>query len=334
MTKGARAERSRIRRLLVAVSGVCVLAAVGAPTAAALSELTESRLPVPEIAGLPETDVTEATGEPFSLTPDTSALDETAGPVLAAAEASADGLPQTTENLAQAAAPTLARSTETLAQATGPVLEPVQQSQLLPETVDTLAGVIESAVPPAVESLPLVEAVTEPRPQRTLPPRNSVRETPASPIGIDASDTAIPPPAQHSIVTSTPELRVALSPSTTSNFEKPIASTRRALRAPLRVNSSSTLRGLPSVPSGGEDATGTSAAATASPVPRDPVPFAPGSPLSGLASASASAGAGALLLAALAATLLLAAPGLGRRLRPKLAPWPQPIPQLSLERPG
>jgi hypothetical protein len=46
-------------------------------------------------------------------------------------------------------------------------------------------------------------------------------------------------------------------------------------------------------------------------------------------------GAGiAILLAALAAGLLLAAPGLGRRLRPRLAPWRLPTLHLSLERPG
>jgi hypothetical protein len=69
-------------------------------------------------------------------------------------------------------------------------------------------------------------------------------------------------------------------------------------------------------------------------------PSAPGAPPSGplgfLAAISAAFASSAALLyvAALAAALLPAAPGLSRRLRLGLAPWPLPIPLGSLERPG
>jgi hypothetical protein len=79
-------------------------------------------------------------------------------------------------------------------------------------------------------------------------------------------------------------------------------------------------------------------AASASRAPRAPTTPTPGGPLGILSTAFASGtGGGALfvfLLAALAAALHLAAPGLGRRLRSALAPWPLPILELSLERPG
>jgi hypothetical protein len=60
----------------------------------------------------------------------------------------------------------------------------------------------------------------------------------------------------------------------------------------------------------------------------------PGSGGTGLSFTGGSGAGIAILLAALAAGLFLAAPGLGRRLRPRLAPWPLPTLHLSLERPG
>jgi hypothetical protein len=76
--------------------------------------------------------------------------------------------------------------------------------------------------------------------------------------------------------------------------------------------------------------------ATASPS-RESQPFGPARP-HGFPASAGTAGAGggstAPLFAALAAILLLAAPGLGRRLRLRLAPRPLPILATSLERPG
>jgi hypothetical protein len=69
---------------------------------------------------------------------------------------------------------------------------------------------------------------------------------------------------------------------------------------------------------------------------RTPAPTGPWGPLGSLTSVSAAPGSGAMLVffAALAAIFLLAAPGVGRRLRPALAPWPLPLSLASLERPG
>jgi hypothetical protein len=50
--------------------------------------------------------------------------------------------------------------------------------------------------------------------------------------------------------------------------------------------------------------------------------------------AVAGGAGGSLFVAAVLAAFLLAAPGLSRRLRLGLAPWPRPIPLPSLERPG
>jgi DNA polymerase III subunit gamma/tau len=66
-----------------------------------------------------------------------------------------------------------------------------------------------------------------------------------------------------------------------------------------------------------------------------PTPRVPAEPFSGvLPTASGAAGSFAAVLAALAAFLIVAAPGLGRWLRPRLVFWPQPMLDLSLERPG
>jgi hypothetical protein len=68
---------------------------------------------------------------------------------------------------------------------------------------------------------------------------------------------------------------------------------------------------------------------------REPVRDLPSPPVSGLVpSATAGAGAVSTFLAALAAVLFLAAPGIGRLLRSRLPSPPQPLLSLSLERPG
>jgi hypothetical protein len=68
---------------------------------------------------------------------------------------------------------------------------------------------------------------------------------------------------------------------------------------------------------------------------REPLRDPPSPPVSGLVS-SAAAGAGSVStsLAALAAVLFLAAPGIGRVLRSRLPSPPQPLLNPSLERPG
>jgi hypothetical protein len=70
--------------------------------------------------------------------------------------------------------------------------------------------------------------------------------------------------------------------------------------------------------------------------PDTPAPNVPPGPIGLLAAISAAFASSAALLfvAALAAAFLLVAPGLGRRLRPRLASRPLPIYLTSLERPG
>ena len=66
-----------------------------------------------------------------------------------------------------------------------------------------------------------------------------------------------------------------------------------------------------------------------------PAPSTPAELFRGLLPAASGVGGSfAAVLATLAALLIVAAPGLGRWLRPRLVSWPQPILDLSLERPG
>ncbi len=262
---------------------------------------------------------------------------------------------------------TVEKATETLSETTAPVLDHVQQAQLLSGAVETLTAVTESPGVP----LPL----TQPLPPETLPVLGAALDatTPAL-RGVDV--TTKTEAVRHLLETTQPVVTAASTPPVatdvparessplaeigparaveTSPFvppppplsateRAPISSSREKLALPPNGTSevrspdvgSADFLALP-VPGGYEISGPNSGGTTASSSPRIPQPFAPGGPLSGLASASATAGAGALvpLLAALAAALLLAAPGLGRRLRPGLAPWPQPILPLSLERPG
>ena len=162
---GARVTLPRFRRLAVAVGAVCLGAAIGAPTAAA-----ELGLP-----GLGATNAT-ATGLDAPLSDITATLSETTAAPLA----------QVTETLEQATAPTLIETTETVA----PLLEPARETQLLPATVETLGAVTESVVTPVAETLPVVEAVTQPLLQETLPTLSSTLDSAAPLSGArDAAST-------------------------------------------------------------------------------------------------------------------------------------------------
>lgn len=334
--KEAHAENSRLSRLLVVAGGVCLLAAAGAPTAAAglgLSDATES--------GLPATAAIQGAAETLLGAAELDVAAQVRDQPLP--EAPAGTIAQATNVLAQTAAPTLAQTSETLAQVTTPVLEPVQQTPLLPATLDTLSAVTESVVSPVAETLAVVESGRPPQLQQAGDELGPALETRAPVLGaLGEADTTAPraegaPGVSEEkpvLAAPTPELPAALPGATSPDRARPTPPARKALGMSLNDPAVALLT-LPSVPGGHEGSTGDLRGAKASaPLPSAPAPFSPGGPLSGLAPASASAGAGVLLLAALAATLFLAAPGLGRRLRPRLAPWPQPIPQFSLERPG
>jgi hypothetical protein len=308
--KEERAAIPRIRRLAVVVGALFVLAAVGAPTAAA-----ELGLPEQAESGL-----------------DAQLREATTGT-----------LTQATETVDQTAAPTPTQAAETLAQTTAPVLEPVRQAQLLPGTAETIEAVTESVVEPVAETLPVAEAATQPLLRQTRSTLDSVIEATAPAHGaLDVAtdaprtasapveETVAAPREEQAIVEAVSERPVARTPDS-SDRDELTTSPRRAPGVPLASPAPSDFSALPSLT--GADLGGAKASPS---LPSAPAPFAPGAPLSGFASASAAAGAGvfALLLAALAGALIMAAPGLGRRLRPGLAPGPQPIPQLSLERPG
>jgi hypothetical protein len=246
-------------------------------------------------------------------------------------------LSDTAATLSEIAAAPLVQATESLEQTAGNALEPARTTQLLPATVETLAVVTESVVAPVAETLPALEPVLE----TTAPLSRALQGTPAT----DAPSTPGAAPEKTASAGTGDEVSMAAvvldlpiaSAPTSIDRDKRTVPTRRVARVSPTGSGLNGVPTLPDLPGAAENTTSTSGGAEASPPPPStPPPFAPGGPLSGLASAFASAGAGALvlLLAALAAAPILAVPGLGRRLRLTLAPWPQPILQLSLERPG
>ena len=163
----------------------------------------------------------------------------------------------------------------------------------------------------------------------------SPASTPPQAAQAEAASVLEPPAARGpTTVNDTFETGAAPVWATTSPSPQPLRPTPRDFQTP-RIPWPGVSITLPSAPVGDLDVTPRGGMAMSS-HSHAPLPDIPSGPLTTLLSASASAGGGALviLLAALAAALSLAAPGLGRRLRPALAPWPQPILQLSLERPG
>jgi hypothetical protein len=293
----AHATMSRTRRLAVVVGTLGLLAAAGAPTAAAglgLPELIEASH-ADALGQVTETP-TPSTTPVLETVQQTQLPATTPSPVSAAAEPLLQQTPPTLDPVLDIAAPALGALDETTRTATEVVSPLLQATQ----------PVVGTRMPPAAVDAPPTKAATREEGVRLV-----AEEEP-------------------SVVPTTVKLPAALPAPRGSGREELAMPMRRAVEVPPQGSSS-----IASVPGGPENTTadlgGTEISLS---LPSAPAPFAPGGPLSGLAWASASAGAGAFLLAVLAAALLLAAPGLGRRLRLILAPWPQPILQVSLERPG
>ena len=280
-----------------------------APTVAKATEqpvqtVTQAAVPVVETVA----DVTEAPVQTAT---------QAASPVVETAATAAEGPVQT---VTQAAAPVL----ETVEGATAVVTEPVA----------TLTGTVTT---------PLVETTTA-RVENTLGSASGTRAATSTLAGMQQ---ATGDQSAGSIIAGDTPLSASGGIATATTLITPpgIANSALAPFAPYPSPDFATppdralgVITFPSAPVGDVRVTsyGDSEPMPSS-RPHRPSPDVPSRDLTAIFSGSTSAGgAGALviLLATLAAGFLLAAPGLGRRLRPRLAPWPRPILQLSLERPG
>jgi len=318
----------RKRRLVGAVGALALLAAIGTPNALAdtglgsLDQVTESATPAP----LPALDVTPAAVAPVveTATKVTEPVPSTVEPVVESAP-----VVEVEKTVAPVLAPVnkvAETSTEKVDDALAPVVESVQET-----TRGTLGSVATTTAP-----LTTGPGLSNTRGKAAGDVGETVRTTTGASVAPSGSVAAseLAGGATSTVATST------VAASGTAALDAPTFAppTRRAIKdSATRADASAPAITLLSAPTtNAAQSSPAAGAAMPSSQPHAPLPDIPSGPLTALFSASASVGGGALvlLLAALAAATLLAAPGVGRRLRPTLAPWPQPIPHLSLERPG
>jgi hypothetical protein len=288
----------------------------------------------------------------------TTPVAQAAAPVTAPAAKVVAPVAQAAAPVTQAAAPVVAQVAMPVTKAAEPVLEqtaPVLES--VQPLVDAAAPVLAAAQPlveplasPVVDAAaPLMDA-TAPAIETTAPLLDAT--TPALRASASTQHDATPEPGAASTGTPTSSEGVVLEPVPSGPdipalLTSPPADTRAAappgrLEVPGQSLRDSAWAAGTRGPSDRWQTTFTAhrdgrATHTArAGAPRTPSPTGPGGPLGFLAAVSAAfASSGALIFfAALAAIILVAAPGLGRRLRPAMAPWPLPIPLPSLERPG
>ena len=266
------------------------------------------------------------------------------------------GVTQTTAPVVQQAAAPLTQAAAPVVQTAAPVVPTVAP------VVQTAAPVVQQAAAPVVQTAaPVVQYAAGPALGAAAPllrPAGQVTDTVGDPVrkvspALNAAHGSLDPAAT---VAGSTEATVAGEEATAaggSNDEVVVptaalgerdAVTGRARSArdighrPPRVLSISTIPRVPVHAEGSSsDPTSAAGSRTTAVSPRRSAPDVPSGPFFGLFAAMAAAlasGASLILVAALAAALVLAAPGLGRRLRPTLAPWPLPTALPSLERPG
>jgi hypothetical protein len=322
----------RIRRVGATLGFAVVLAGIGAP--AALAQI-----------GLPGTNDT-VTGTTSQVTGTVEQTAETVAPVVDTAtqttSPAVESVTTTTEALTQSANETVAPVVESTTKTVNEVVKTANQTvapvvQRVEETVTTIVPAAETVTPVVKD---LVETVSSTANTARKTAARTRSAAPASSQPTSAAPTASAPTSNAATPSVSDEQQVATlvtdalpDAATTGRTPRSISENPTAPEAKLPVG---IVTPLSSASAGDLVVTPNGAAPPPSMKPRSPLPGVPSGPLTALFGASASAGGGALVafLAALAAALFLAAPGLGRRLRPRLAPWPQPIPYLSLERPG
>ena len=319
-------------------------------------QVVEQAAPVVQEAAKPVAAVTQPLAQATAPVAQTAgSVASPAAPVVAQAVAP---VAQAAAPVTQAAAPAVAQVTAPVAQAVNPVVQqvagpaltavqPVVQPvlQATAPVLTSIEPVLEAAEPltaPLLEATaPLLEA-TGPALEVTAPLLETATQARMSP-----SSTVVPPPGLGAASAGD-----AAAQSTSTSVSETVPPTLLVATDPPRPSASRDAGAVTTGPSRGATASIESSPpwASAEMAPRDgrtghtatagpsrlPKPTAPSRPLGFLTSVSAAPGSGALLVffAALAAIILVAAPGLGRRLRPDMAPWPLPITLASLERPG
>jgi hypothetical protein len=300
--------------------------AVTKPTTETITQVTTT---VTQTAAPLTTTVEQAT------TPVATTVQQAAAPVVAAAERTAAPVLRTVERAAEPVVSTVQQTARPLVTAVRQTAAPaLEASQLgLTPVVTTTRQVLD----PVLSSLTQVTSrLAGARGQATTPGREAVR-----PAGGPAAQS--PGVVQPGTLTVGPELAIApVDEALTTPFrrleETAVATPRPHSRAARRQEPGTTSfdpgSWLGATPwSDRETAPGVRPATAA---PATPGPLAPTWPFGfSLSAAPFSGGAFFVpLFAALAATFLLAAQGVGRRLRPALAPLRLPVLALSLERPG
>ena len=295
-----RIRAPRFGRLCAATAAAAAFAGFGAaPAFAGLSDLSDT---LPAATSPVEQAVTETVED---VTSSAATATEEATSSLAAQPAPLDNLETTIE---QTAAPLLATVEETVSRTTATV------DEVLAPTLESAGETLRRTTPVRARQLPNVtqaESISSP-----------AVESVAAPIAATAIDSGAHHPGLAAPTRETGETRVV----------RPVGDAPRGRRG------------------GGGHAHGSWSVSTAAAadfaMPVNPrgasarpdaghSPLTPASPFeSSMSTAPSGGGFFFPLVAVVAATLLLAAPGVGRRLRPVTAPLRLPILALSLERPG
>lgn len=304
------------------------------PVAAVTQPLAQATAPVAQTAG-------------SVASPAAPVVAQAVAPVAQAAapvtQAATPAVAQVTAPVAQAVNPVVQQVAGPALTAVQPVVQPVLQAPA--PVLTSIEPVLEAAEPltaPLLEATaPLLEA-TGPALEATAPLLETASQArmSSSPATVPSSASGaatVGDAAAQSTSTSVPG---TAPPTLLAAIDSPRPSASRDTEAVVTGPSHGAIAAIewssPWPPSDVAPRDGRTRHTATAGSSRMPKPTGPSGPLGFLASVSAAPGSGALLVffAALAAIILVAAPGLGRRLRPDMAPWPLPITLASLERPG
>ena len=320
-------------------------------------QVVEQAAPVVQEAAKPVAAVTQPIAQATAPVAQTAGSVASPGaPVVAQAVAP---VAQLAAPVTQAAAPAVAQVTAPVAQAANPVVQPVagpaltavqpvvqpvlQATAPVLMSIEPVLAVVEPVTAPLLEATapllettgpaldvtaPLLETATQ---ARLSPSPATVPSSAPASGAATVGDTAAQP-TSTSVSGTVPPTRAAIdSPRPSASRDSEVVATGPSRGATVSIELSSPWASAEMAP---RDARTRHTATAGS--SRMPKPTGPSGPLGFLTSVSAAPGSGALLVffAALAAIIHVAAPGLGRRLRPAMAPWPLPITLASLERPG
>lgn len=353
---GDRGIQGKRRRLLVAASFGAAALFAAEPALAQLptADATATSAPIGTVTQSPPVVAVVAPAAPVggqgaspvtqAATPVAQAASSAVAPVAAAAAPAVEAVAPVVEPVAQTAAPVV-RAAQPVSETVTPVLE---EAQPVLDTAAAVVGVAEpvaepvaEATSPVLETLrPVVEPTSSlsegvtgaPLAKGSFPGGTSKGEEPmTSPAAPPTQLEAGVSEAASSASVSTGESATAGRASSELRQAQGVRGERRPATPPTFLAWAPT-RDILAPTHLGAPRADRNANAT---VPRR-APARPFGPLGLLAAVSAgfASGGSSVFAVVIAAALLLAAPGLGRWLRPGKASWPLPIPLASLERPG